>query len=548
MQIFKSPRQPISEFAQYLMATAIFLLALILRLAVLPVEAGVAFLTFYPAMVISFYLYGVGPGVLTAALGGLAGYFIFTPPYWSMDISVRSLVPLSVFLFSAYLVSRIIREQLSYSVRLAESAQEIEDLYDHAPCGYHSLGLDGTYLRINETELGWLGCKREEVVGKMKPTDFFTPAGKATFRLAFPDFIRAGHTENLEFDLIGKNGVARRVSLSATAIRDDQGNFLRSRSILYDITEMKHAEEQLHQVMLEQHVMLDNELIGIVRLQGRHMLWTNAAMHQIFGYGPGELIGKSVRMLYPDDASYDRIGSVAYPVLQTSGIYRDQIEMRRKDGTPIWMDVSGSMMPGGNGESLWMLLDVTQIKQQSDVVEQIAFHDILTGLPNRLLIFDRLGQLLAQAERSRQMLAVCYLDLDGFKPINDKFGHDAGDKVLIEVAHRMERSVRVYDTIGRIGGDEFVLLITNMETAAEYLVVLQRLIEAINRPIMLDEKNQVAVGASIGIALFPMNRGDPEMMLHYADQAMYLAKHSGRNRICMHEFDVPDCVGSDTPV
>ncbi|MDR3390273.1 MAG: diguanylate cyclase [Sulfuriferula sp.] len=530
------------------MATAIFLLALVLRLAVLPVEAGVAFLTFYPAMVISFYLYGIGPGALTAALGGLAGYFIFTPPYWSMDISVRSLVPLSVFLFSAYLVSRIIREQLSYSVRLAESAQEIEDLYDHAPCGYHSLGLDGTYLRINETELGWLGCKREEVVGKMKPTDFFTPAGKATFRLAFPDFIRTGHTENLEFDLIGKNGVARRVSLSATAIRDDQGNFLRSRSILYDITEMKHAEEQLHQVMLEQHVMLDNELIGIVRLQGRHVLWTNAAMHQIFGYGPGELIGKSVRMLYPDDASYDRIGSVAYPVLKTSGIYRDQIEMRRKDGTPIWMDISGSMMPGGNGESLWMLLDVTQIKQQSDVVEQIAFHDILTGLPNRLLIFDRLGQLLAQAERSRQMLAVCYLDLDGFKPINDKFGHDAGDKVLIEVAHRMERSVRVYDTIGRIGGDEFVLLITNMETAGEYLVVLQRVIEAINRPIMLDEENQVAVGASIGIALFPMNRGDPDMMLHYADQAMYLAKHSGRNRICMHEFDVPDCVGSDTPV
>jgi diguanylate cyclase (GGDEF)-like protein len=187
-----------------------------------------------------------------------------------------------------------------------------------------------------------------------------------------------------------------------------------------------------------------------------------------------------------------------------------------------------------------MLADITQLKKHEDEVERIAYHDILTGLPNRLLVSDRLNQALAQAERSKRMLAVCYLDLDGFKPINDQFGHETGDKVLIEIAHRMQASVRTNDSVGRLGGDEFVLLLTNLVNAEEYQVVLQRVIDAINKPLALDETTEVKVTASIGITLFPSDSSEPDILLRHADQAMYQAKQSGRNRVCLFTPDIPE--------
>jgi diguanylate cyclase (GGDEF)-like protein len=165
-----------------------------------------------------------------------------------------------------------------------------------------------------------------------------------------------------------------------------------------------------------------------------------------------------------------------------------------------------------------------------DKIEQIAFHDALTGLPNRLLVADRLHQALAQAERSGQMLAVCYLDLDGFKPVNDTFGHAAGDTLLIEIASRLKASIRANDTVGRLGGDEFVLLLTGLGNVGEYRVALQRVIEAINQPVAIDETSEATVTASIGITLFPQDATDPDTLLRQADQAMYAAKQGGRNR------------------
>jgi diguanylate cyclase (GGDEF)-like protein/PAS domain S-box-containing protein len=437
-------------------------------------------------------------------------------------------------------VINVITERKELEEKLAAFATEIEDLYDHAPCGYHSLGPDGTYLRINATELAWLGCTQEEVIGKKKPFDFYTPASQELFRQSFPSFVKNGYTENLEFDLVSKDGTIKRVSLSATAIRDDQGNFLRSRTVMYDITELKKIENQLHQLTLEQHAMLDTELVGIVKLRDRYVLWKNKAMNRIFGYELGDLVGQPSRILYPDDSSYQSLGEAAYPVLKANGIYRTQLEMVRKDGEKIWVDISGVQLPGYQGESLWMLADITQLKKHEEVVERIAYHDILTGLPNRLLVSDRLNQALAQAERSKRMLAVCYLDLDGFKPINDQFGHETGDKVLIEIAHRMQASVRTNDSVGRLGGDEFVLLLTNLENVEEYQVVLQRVIEAINKPFALDENTEGEVTASIGITLFPSDSSEPDILLRHADQAMYQAKQSGRNRVCLFTPDIPE--------
>jgi PAS domain S-box-containing protein len=153
-------------------------------------------------------------------------------------------------------VGRDVTERKELEHRLIESAREIEDLYDSAPCGYHSLAADGTYVRINATELDWLGCRRDEVIGKLKPTDFFTEAGAAQFQESFPEFLRTGRISGLEYDLIGHDGQTRRVSFSATAVRDTAGAFKMSRGVMFDVTDRHRALDALRAMteQLEQRV------------------------------------------------------------------------------------------------------------------------------------------------------------------------------------------------------------------------------------------------------------------------------------------------------
>lgn len=441
------------------------------------------------------------------------------------------------FLFNT---TRDITARKALEKQLATSMQEVQDLYNHAPCGYHSLDREGVFVNINDTELEWLGYKREEVVGKKKITDFCTPAGQEQFRQMFPQFLDTGHVKNVGFELLGKDGHSRQVNISATAVYDGQGQFLKSRSVVHDITALKESERKIKLLAIEQQAMLDSALIGIAKLRGRKIIWNNRAIEHMFGYGQGELAGFETRMLYPDGAAFENFGKTAYPILMAHQIYRTQMPMRRKDGEKIWVDISGALLPGDGQDSIWMLSDVTLEHEHHDQIEHIAYHDILTGLPNRLLIDERLKQDLVEAMRSKQMLAVCYLDLDGFKPVNDTYGHEVGDQLLKEIAQRILHCVRVGDAVGRLGGDEFVLLLAGLKDAEEYHVVVQRVMEAINRPFIIQGSPPVHVGASIGIARFPTDGLDPDLLLRRADQAMYQAKQSGRNRVCLYHPDMPD--------
>jgi diguanylate cyclase (GGDEF)-like protein/PAS domain S-box-containing protein len=430
-------------------------------------------------------------------------------------------------------IARDITNRIAMSQQLTDYADQIQDLYNHTPCGQHSLNAEGIFVNINDTELEWLGYERDEIIDKMKMTDFFTPEGNEQFNKMFPQLKETGHVENLEFELIGKYGSHRYVSVSATAIKDAQGRFKKSRTVLYDITELKKTQDKLRQLTAEQDAMLNNELIGIVRLINRHTVWANKAMARMFGYEPGEIDGKSSRILYQNDKAYETLGAAAYHILEEGSIFRTQIELRRKNGENIWVDMSGVKLVNTKDESLWMMLDITTLKLYQQNIERIAYHDMLTGLPNRLLISDRLHQALALAKRTRQSLAVCYLDLDGFKPVNDTYGHDVGDKLLIKIANSLEAAVRASDTVGRLGGDEFVLLLIG-QTVEGYRFVLNRIIDEINKPVNVGADSEVRLGASIGVAIFPTNPNDSDLLLRYADQAMYQAKKSGRNRICFY--------------
>jgi diguanylate cyclase (GGDEF)-like protein len=214
-----------------------------------------------------------------------------------------------------------------------------------------------------------------------------------------------------------------------------------------------------------------------------------------------------------------------------------EFRMRHKDGHAIWCRSRGQAIWNAKGDVVRFsgaTSDITEQKKVADTLEHLAHYDPLTQLPNRTLLADRMAMALAQARRSGARLAVALLDLDGFKPINDTHGHDVGDLILIEVASRLRHALREVDTVARLGGDEFVLVLSDSGTGLDYQHSLERVLDVLTRPYVIDEVKATLSG-SIGVTIFPDDDADPDTLVRHADQAMYIAKQDGRNRY--HVFD-----------
>jgi len=181
-------------------------------------------------------------------------------------------------------------------------------------------------------------------------------------------------------------------------------------------------------------------------------------------------------------------------------------------------------------------VDITQLKSQETKYKNIANYDPLTKLPNRLLLSDRLSFAISHAKRNKNNLAVCMIDLDGFKTINDTLGHDAGDALLIEVAKRMQKIIRINDTVARLGGDEFVIILADIEKTDDCAITLYRLLNIVSLPYTINEDKVQTISASIGVSLYPDDKVEPDILLRHADVAMYKAKNSGKNKFCF--FDI----------
>ncbi len=299
-------------------------------------------------------------------------------------------------------------------------------------------------------------------------------------------------------------------------------------------TELKQSEERFR--------TLANSAPVLIWMSGKDRLctWFNQVWLDFTGRSMDQEMGNGwAEAVHPED--FDRCMDIYVTHFDQRKEFRTEYRLRRHDGEYRWLDAHGVPLINEQGYFTGYIgscTDITAQKKHEEQISELAYHDILTGLPNRQLLSDRLSQAIVLAEHTHQLLAICYLDLDGFKPVNDQFGHDVGDKLLIEVAHRMQSAVRSNDTVGRLGGDEFVLLLNNLELVEDYHSVLQRVIDSINLPIFLDEVNQVSVSASIGITIFPIDKNDADTLLRHADQAMYQAKKSGRNCVCLYDLSL----------
>ena len=214
--------------------------------------------------------------------------------------------------------------------------------------------------------------------------------------------------------------------------------------------------------------------------------------------------------------------------LVVKGTWQGELRSVRKDGEQYWSSVKLAAVRQESG-------DITAQKEQQKALEHVSQHDALTGLPNRMLMADRLEQAIARTKRHGKHLAVVYIDLDGFKAINDNHGHSAGDDLLVTVSQRMKAALRESDTVARLGGDEFAVVLTDLATEHDYLPVMERLLAAAADPVMAQDK-VLRVSASIGVTLYPQVDADnADQLMRQADQAMYQAKLAGKNRY--HQYD-----------
>jgi diguanylate cyclase (GGDEF)-like protein/PAS domain S-box-containing protein len=262
----------------------------------------------------------------------------------------------------------------------------------------------------------------------------------------------------------------------------------------------------------------------------------NPAFSRVTGYAPAEVIGKNPKILKSnrhDPAFYEEM----WRSIRTMGYWSGEHWNRSKYGEdyPELCNISAiTDSKGAVTHYVSIASNISLLKQHETQLERIAHYDNLTGIPNRALLADRMKQAIAQAKRECKLLGVLYLDLDGFKPVNDSLGHEVGDQVLIEIAKRLSQALREGDTVARLGGDEFVVLLPGLGQVEEGIAVLRRIHAAIALPIVVQGES-FSLSASIGVSLFPDDGDDPDLLLRHADQAMYAAKQAGKNRYQLYD-------------
>jgi diguanylate cyclase (GGDEF)-like protein/PAS domain S-box-containing protein len=267
-------------------------------------------------------------------------------------------------------------------------------------------------------------------------------------------------------------------------------------------------------------------------LDGIIISW-NPAAQRIYGYTAREAIGRSVTMLVPA-GSAEQLPDILARLRRGEGLIQYETVWQRRNGTRVDVSLTISPIADSSGRIVAAAAigrDITGRKQAEQALRRLnaelqrkAFHDALTDLPNRALFADRLRQALARARRYRTRVAVLLIDLDGFKHINDTYGHDAGDAALVEIARRLQACVRQADTVARWGGDEFSALLTDVRTREDAARVAEHIVTALRRPVTIRGQD-VDITASIGISLFPTDGEFSDELVRRADHAMYRAKH-----------------------
>lgn len=426
--------------------------------------------------------------------------------------------------------------------RQTEQSAEIADLYENAPCGYHSLNARARFLRINRTALAWLGYHSDELVGHKTLFDLLPPESHGIYQSRFADLPDAGAIRGLQLELVRSDGSALPVVLTETAVYDASGVFHHTRSTLFDDSERRRFERALRDSEQRLHLLIDNvQAAVVVHAADSSIEFANPRAADLLGLTREQMLGR--RAIDPawqfirEDGS--RMPVEEYPVSRVIGTgqaLRDYVTGVQVAGPePVrWVLVDAVPAIGHDGrlrQVIVSFIDISEREQQKQQLERLASTDALTGLATRRHLLELAGREQARAQRSGRSPALIFLDLDHFKSINDRFGHETGDRVLRHVGDVLRRELREADIAARWGGEEFCVLLPEAEPDAA-VEVAERLRIALERmPPAAPDGSPLSVTASFGVAMSRLDERDFRRVVDAADHAMYLAKQLGRNRV-----------------
>lgn len=407
-------------------------------------------------------------------------------------------------------------------------------LLDSLPISIFWKDRQSTYLGCNQHFARMVGIPVAEIPGK---TDYDLPyphSAVERFRQQDRQIIESGQAKmNLLESTTLKNGKQLWLNVNKIPIRDSQQQIIGVMGTLEDVTDRHQAEFVLQQAEQKYRSIFENAVEGIFQTtRSGHYLMVNPMLAKIYGYdSPEDLMATLTDIEHQLYVNSNRRREFIQQIQEQGSIRGFESEVYRKDGSVIWVSESARAIRDEYGQVVGYegtVEDITNRKQAEATIRYQAFHDLLTGLPNRTLFNDRLPLALSHAQRSNMILAVMFMDLDRFKVINDTLGHAIGDQLLQEVAYRLSRCLREGDTVSRWGGDEFTLLLPQISTPEDASKIAQRLIEAL-RPAFELSGHTLHVSSSIGVALYPHDGEDAQTLLKNADAALYRAKDQGRN-------------------
>lgn len=523
---------------------AIILVSLAAGLRVWPLQAfesELPWLTFYP-VVIGVALYGgLYAGLQAVALACVAVAFLW--PLFASHPFIEDrfdLLEMAIFAlvcsFISYLAEAVHRSQKE--LKRAESAskasnereQFIRSIIKDIPnmIGYWDRDLRCRYA--NNAYREWFGKSPEEIIG----ITFRDLAGEHLFTLNEPHIRRvlAGEPQRFERTLNKASGEVGHIIGHYIPNFDADGTVRGFVTQASEVTILKETEAKLELAACVFENTLDGVLItdadGII-------LSVNPAFTEITGYTAEEAVGHNPRILQSNRHDRSFYTSMWKQII-TEGRWNGEIWNRRKDGDLCRERMTISMVRDADGEPVRyvsVFSDITALWRKDEHIKHLAFHDALTDLPNRTLLMDRINQRIINSKREQCNMALLFLDLDGFKLVNDQYGHNVGDDLLKEVAKRLLGLVRQSDIVARLGGDEFIVVLNNPKGIEKITSIATSVVSSINEPMeILGEV--LRVGASVGIAMFPADASTSAELIKNADTAMYVAKNSGRNKISFY--------------
>lgn len=381
------------------------------------------------------------------------------------------------------------------------------------------------------------GYRPEELVGnnRISYEAITHPEDRPWVRAEIRDALAARRRFFVDYRIITADGVIKWVWEAGIGIYAADGTLTALEGFVQDVSRNKIAEQALRQAEERYRGIFENALEGIFQTtaDGQY-LRANPALARIYGYeSPSDLIANLSNIGGQLYVNPSRRGEFVRQMQENGSVKNFISEVRRRDGSVIWISENGRAVRDETGALLYYegsVEDVTESRRYQQRLEHQATHDALTALPNRALLSDRLRQAMAYARRYNQIVAVVFIDLDNFKLINDSLGHETGDNLLKAMSERMCENVRGSDTVARMSGDEFVILLRNEKGEEGVNGAVQRIIRAICRP-WRDQNQEIIVTCSAGISMFPRDGDDAATLLKNADAAMYRAKELGRNQV-----------------